>query len=81
MYIYICLYVYQDDEAIEAEIFVSKASSVINQVSASEWSVHLRYRVTFARVLDANKKFVDASHRYFELSLTQSEDVSGGVHT
>ena len=29
-----------------------------------------RYRTTFARILDANRKFIEASARYYELSTT-----------
>jgi COP9 signalosome complex subunit 4 len=41
-----------------------------------EWSLQLRYSVTLARVLDSNRKFVDAALRYYELSTTQNKMVS-----
>lgn len=36
----------------------------------------LRYRATYARVLDANRKFVEAAMRYYDLSNTSFADVS-----
>ena len=32
-------------------------------------------KVTYARVLDANRKFIDAAMRYYDLSQTQQADV------
>jgi COP9 signalosome complex subunit 4 len=57
------------DESVDAETFVTRASAVINNVPAAT-AVNLRYRTIFARVLDANRKFLDAAMRYFELSTT-----------
>jgi COP9 signalosome complex subunit 4 len=63
----------EDDEAVDAETFVNKASSLINGVD--DWALLLRYKVTYARVLDANRKFIEASVRYYELSTTTSTEV------
>lgn len=63
----------EDDEAIDAEIFVNKASALINTVD--DVALLLRYRVTYARVLDANRKFIEASVRYYELSTTTTANV------
>ena len=63
----------EEDEALEAEIFVNKASAFMNSVS--DWSLQLRYRVTAARVMDANRKFIDAAVRYYELSTTSLGNV------
>lgn len=43
--------------------------------AVTEWSLQLRYSVTLARVLDSNRKFVDAALRYYELSTTQNKQV------
>ena len=64
----------EDDETVDAEIFVSKASLHMNEVG--DWALQLRYRVAYARILDANRKFVEASTRYYELSNTTNTDVS-----
>lgn len=63
-----------DEETVDAETYVNRASSYIHTVP-DDWKLQLRYRVTHARVLDSNKKFLDASFRYHELSQTQNEDV------
>jgi COP9 signalosome complex subunit 4 len=64
----------EDDEAMEAEIFVNKASSFMN--NTSNWSLQLRYRVTSARVMDANRKFLDAAARYYEISSTTNTNIN-----
>jgi hypothetical protein len=66
----------EDDETVDAEVFLNKASSCIQTVT--EISLLLRYRVTYARVLDANRKFVEAAMRYYDLSNTTYADVSRG---
>jgi COP9 signalosome complex subunit 4 len=38
--------------------------------------LQLRYRTTYARVLDANRKFLEAALRYYDLSQTQKKEVS-----
>ena len=70
------------DEAIDAEIYVNKASALIN-AAASQASgedaygpVQLRFRVTYARVMDANRKFAEAAVRYYGLSTTTGYNVS-----
>jgi COP9 signalosome complex subunit 4 len=64
----------EDDETVDAEVFVNKASIYMNDVS--DISLLLRYRVTFARVLDSNRKFVEAAMKYYELSSTTNADVN-----
>jgi len=54
------------DEAVDAEIFASKASPVMANVS--DRGLELRYRTTYSRVLDANRKFLDAATRYYDVS-------------
>ena len=65
----------QIDENVEAEIYVQKASVIIDKVKydSSQGSaiIILRFRYAFARVLDANRKFLDAAQRYYELSTPQ----------
>ena len=70
-----CAEAYLEDEAsIDAEVFVNKASAFINAVT--DTTILLRYRVTFARVMDSNRKFVEAALRYYELSTTNHPNVS-----
>ena len=53
---------------------MNKASSCIQTVT--DVALLLRYRATYARVLDANRKFVEAAMRYYDLSNTSFADVS-----
>eukprot|EP00611_Tribonema_gayanum_P012424 TRINITY_DN2305_c0_g5_i1.p1 TRINITY_DN2305_c0_g5~~TRINITY_DN2305_c0_g5_i1.p1 ORF type:complete len:398 (+),score=177.15 TRINITY_DN2305_c0_g5_i1:256-1449(+) len=55
-----------DDEPDAAENYVNKASPLMAEVQ--NWQLQLRYRTVSARVLDANRKFLDAAMRYYELS-------------
>lgn len=64
----------QEDASVDAEVFVNKASPFINAVT--DVTILLRYRVTFARVMDSNRKFVEAALRYYELSTTNHPGVS-----
>jgi COP9 signalosome complex subunit 4 len=66
----------EDDDTVEAEIFVNKASGHMSAVPSENVALALRYRVTYARVLDANRKFVEAAMRYYDLSNTNTADVS-----
>lgn len=63
----------EDDETVDAEVFLNKASGTVQTVT--DVSLLLRYRVTSARVLDANRKFVEAALRYYDLSNTTATDV------
>ena len=68
LHLYLSEAVLEADEAIDAEVYVNKASPLINLVD--DWLLQLRYRLTYARVLDANRKFIDAAIRYYELSMS-----------
>ena len=63
----------QDGQGAEAEIFMNRASPHMHAVT--DWSLQLRYSVTLARVLDSNRKFLDAAIRYFNLSNTKNKQV------
>lgn len=64
----------EDQEAVSAETCVNRASALINSVD--DVSLILRYRVTYARVMDANRKFLEAAVRYYEISTTTGTAVS-----
>jgi COP9 signalosome complex subunit 4 len=57
----------EDGDAISAEVFVSKAASVVADAPEGNTEV-LRFRSTQARVLDAQRKFLQASEFYYLLS-------------
>lgn len=62
-----------DDEADSAENFLNKASLVMQGVE--DPVLDLRYRTTSARVLDSNRKFLDAAVRFYDLSQTSKVHV------
>lgn len=63
----------EDDETVDAEVFVNRASALMNDITDRQ--LQLRYRATSARVLDANRKFLEAADRYYELCTTTDSGV------
>mmetsp|Transcript_36559 Transcript_36559/g.113104 ORF Transcript_36559/g.113104 Transcript_36559/m.113104 type:complete len:410 (-) Transcript_36559:50-1279(-) len=63
----------EEDESVDAETYVTRASGLMRGVPQSDWTLHLRYRVTLAKTLDSRRKFLDAAMRYYELSQAQHE--------
>eukprot|EP01035_Chromulina_nebulosa_P018507 gene18507-24224_t len=63
----------EDDETVDAEVYVNRASQYMNDIT--DRHLQLRYRVTSARVLDANRKFLEASLRYYDLSITTDTEI------
>jgi COP9 signalosome complex subunit 4 len=59
-----------EDEIAESDAAVNKAGVVVEQIANKEQhtALILRYKSTYARVLDANRKFLAAAARYHELS-------------
>ncbi|KAJ8600210.1 hypothetical protein CTAYLR_001916 [Chrysophaeum taylorii] len=66
----------EDDESVDAETFVTRASGLMHAVPGDDWALQLRYRVTLARTLDARRKFLDAAMRYYELSQARHREVA-----
>lgn len=69
-----------ENGAVDAEVFCGKAAQIINNIN--DVKIQIRYRAVSARVLDSNRKFQDASQRYYDLSCasfagldTNSEDL------
>jgi COP9 signalosome complex subunit 4 len=72
----------EEDEIAESDAAVTKAGSVVESISNPEqfMALLLRYKSTYARILDANRKFLQAASRYHELSqnseqLIRAEDL------
>ncbi|ETV83169.1 hypothetical protein H257_03969 [Aphanomyces astaci] len=65
----------QEDETVDAENFINRASRVIHAVGQSNWPLKLRYQVSYARILDAKRKFLDAALRYYEFSQSKPDEV------
>jgi len=66
----------EGDDIVEAEGAVNKAGSALELVTDTETHIALilRYKATYARVLDSNRKFLQAANRYYDLS-------KAGAHT
>jgi COP9 signalosome complex subunit 4 len=64
-----------EDEIVESDSAVQKAGITVEQITNKEQhtALILRYKSTYARVLDANRKFLTAATRYHELSQSATE--------
>eukprot|EP00541_Cyclophora_tenuis_P000962 CAMPEP_0116547530 /NCGR_PEP_ID=MMETSP0397-20121206/3830_1 /TAXON_ID=216820 /ORGANISM="Cyclophora tenuis, Strain ECT3854" /LENGTH=301 /DNA_ID=CAMNT_0004072075 /DNA_START=203 /DNA_END=1108 /DNA_ORIENTATION=+ len=65
----------EEDETVEADGAVTKAGTVVESISKPEehMPLILRYKSTYARVLDANRKFLQAAARYHDLSQSATD--------
>jgi len=65
----------EEDEIAESDAAVMKAGGVVEAISPPEehMVVILRYKSTYARVLDCNRKFLTAASRYHDLSQSSEE--------
>ena len=72
-------------EAVDAENFVKRASEHMNEAdqeiraggeghTSQASALDLRYRVCYAQVLDANRKFADAATRYYQVSSIENSE-------
>ncbi|GAV70282.1 PCI domain-containing protein [Cephalotus follicularis] len=63
----------EDDDAINAEAFINKASFL---VSSSQYEVlNLQYKVCYARILDLKRKFLEAALRYYDISQIEKRQI------
>ncbi|GMF65320.1 unnamed protein product [Phytophthora lilii] len=63
----------QEDETVDAENFINRASRFIHNVE--DWALKLRFQVSYARILDSKRKFLDAALRYYEFSQSKPDEV------
>ncbi|KAK7111786.1 COP9 signalosome complex subunit 4-like [Littorina saxatilis] len=56
----------EDDDAVQAEAFINRASILQADTKNEELQIH--YKACYARVLDFRRKFIEAAQRYNELS-------------
>mmetsp|Transcript_10754 Transcript_10754/g.31837 ORF Transcript_10754/g.31837 Transcript_10754/m.31837 type:complete len:132 (+) Transcript_10754:693-1088(+) len=65
----------EEDETVEADSAVTKAGTVVESIPDPDQNMALilRYKSTYARVLDANRKFLPAASRYHDLSQARSD--------
>jgi COP9 signalosome complex subunit 4 len=65
----------EEDEIAESDAAVTKAGSVVESISNPDQhlALILRYKSTYARVLDSNRKFLQAASRYHDLSQSSGD--------
>ncbi|KAK7507736.1 hypothetical protein BaRGS_00000701 [Batillaria attramentaria] len=56
----------EDDDAVQAEAYINRASLLQADTKNEELQIH--YKACYARVLDFRRKFIEAAQRYNELS-------------
>lgn len=66
-----------DDEIVEADSAVTKAGTVVENIvdPDNHTTLILRYKATYARVLDSNRKFLQAATRYHDLSQSGTDTI------
>ncbi|PKU71304.1 COP9 signalosome complex subunit 4 [Dendrobium catenatum] len=55
----------EDDDAVNAEAFINKASFLVG--NSQQESVSLQYKMCYARILDLKRKFLEAALRYYDI--------------
>lgn len=65
----------EEDQIAESDAAVTKAGSVVESIENADQHLPLilRYKSTYARVLDSNRKFLQAASRYHDLSQSSTE--------
>jgi len=65
----------EEDEMVEADDAVTKAGTVVESITDPDqhMALILRYKSTYARVLDSNRKFLQSASRYHDLSQAHSD--------
>jgi len=66
IYVNIAQLYLEDDESVQAEAYINRASELIHQVKDD--ILKLRYKVCFARIMDYKRQFLKAAFAYYELS-------------
>jgi len=69
----------EEDETVDADAAATKAGTVVEAIENPEQhtTLILRYKSTYARVLDANRKFLQAAGRYHDLSQSSTDIIDG----
>jgi COP9 signalosome complex subunit 4 len=64
---------FYEDDAVNAEIFLNKATHVILDVEDED--INIRYRYCKGKVFDSKRKFVLAAQSYYELSSKEGDKI------
>eukprot|EP00944_MAST-04C_sp_MAST-4C-sp1_P006261 g6261.t1 len=78
MYIKIAELYLQADDTVTAETFIKKASPLVHALK--DLQQRMRFQVSFGRILDAKRMFLDAARRFYTIStevgsLIESDDL------
>lgn len=65
----------EDDDPVNAEVYIKKAASLITGIKDPE--LELQYKVCYARILDSKRRFPEAALRYYELSSIEQHTLGG----
>ncbi|XP_039027067.1 COP9 signalosome complex subunit 4-like [Hibiscus syriacus] len=63
----------EDDDAVNAEAFINKASFLISNRQYEMLVLH--YKVGYARILDIKRKFLEAALRYYDISQIEKRKI------
>ncbi|KAE8679875.1 COP9 signalosome complex subunit 4 [Hibiscus syriacus] len=63
----------RDDDAVNAEAFINKASFLISNRQYEMLVLH--YKVGYARILDIKRKFLEAALRYYDISQIEKRKI------
>ena len=66
MYIKIAELYLQADDTVTAETFIKKASPFVHALK--DLQQRMRFQVSFGRILDAKRMFLDAARRFYTIS-------------
>lgn len=69
----------EDDDSTLAETYLNKLKNVIHNVS--DPAIQLHFRLSAARINDANRSFLSAAQAYHEISLLPTIDEGERLHT
>ncbi|XP_044475454.1 COP9 signalosome complex subunit 4 [Mangifera indica] len=64
----------EDDDAVNAEAFINKASFLVSSSQHDE-VLNLQYKVCYARILNLKRKFLEAALRYYDISQIEKRQI------
>ncbi|KHG03023.1 COP9 signalosome complex subunit 4 -like protein [Gossypium arboreum] len=67
----------EDDDAVNAEAFINKASFLIS--NSQHEVLILQYKVCYARILDMKRKFLEAALRYYDISQIEKRQIGDEI--
>lgn len=79
MYIRIVRLLLEDDEAVNAEAYLNRASVLMRDTK--DLSLQLTFKLSQARISDFKNKFLEASSRYHEISYIQEVEYDERTRT